>query len=170
MTYPFRDVAPFRSCKKKYTDYKRYKSALAKDFNHKCGYSHCSDSWFGGQRNFQIDHFKPENKYAALINEYSNLVYCCSYVNRAKWDDDNPNYLDPCDVDYNEHFLRDENGYIKAKTPQAEYMIEHLGLNLARYAICWKLDILNQRIEKLKQLNKSPNTELFEEYYTSIVR
>lgn len=147
MTHPFRNMAPKRTCTKKRTNYNAYKSFLADDFNHRCGYTDCSDFWFGGKRNFQIDHFKPESKYPKLKNEYSNLVYCCSYVNRAKWDDDNPNYLDPCDVDFNLHFERDDLGYIKAKTPQGQYMVEHLNLDLFRYAICWNLDRLEERIK-----------------------
>ena len=86
-----------------------------------------------------------------MENEYSNLVYCCSYVNRAKWDDDNPNYLDPCDVDFNLHFERDELGFIKAKTPQGQYMVEHMNLGLTRYAICWNLDRLEEKIKILER-------------------
>ena len=77
------------------------------------------------------------------------MVYCCSYVNRAKWDDDNPNYLDPCDVDFNLHFERDDLGFIKAKTTQGQYMVEHMNLDLTRYAICWNLDRLEEKIKKI---------------------
>lgn len=147
MTQPFRIMAPKRTCTKNRANYNAYKTFLAEDFNHRCGYTDCSDYWFGGKRTFQIDHFKPESKYPELKNEYSNLVYCCSYVNRAKWDDDNPNYLDPCDVDFNLHFERDDKGFIKAKTPQGQYMAEHLNLGLFRYAICWNLDRLEKRMK-----------------------
>ncbi len=152
MTYPFRNISPKRTCTKHYSQYNSYKPFLAEDFNHKCGYTDCSDYWFGGQRNFQIDHLKPKSKYPQLKSEYSNLVYCCSYVNRAKLDDDNPNYLDPCNVDYNLHFERDDNGYIVGKTPQGCYMVEHLQLNLFRYAICWYLDRLREKISILKEV------------------
>ena len=170
MTYPFRSIPPKRTCTKRYSRYNRYKPFLAEDFNHKCGYTDCSDYWFGGQRNFQIDHFKPKVKYPHLISEYGNLVYCCSYVNRAKLDDDSPNYLDPCEVDYNLHFERDERGFIVGKTPQGCYMVEHLQLNLFRYAICWNLDRLSEGIRKLKEVartseEKSLLLDLYEEYY-----
>ena len=78
MTYPFRNISPKRTFTKHYAQYNRYKPYLADDFNHKCGYTDCSDHWFGGQRNFQIDHFKPKSIYPQLISEYSNLVYCDS--------------------------------------------------------------------------------------------
>lgn len=149
MDYPFRTEAPVRTCTKKYADYHLYKPYLSEDFHHKCGYTDCSEIWFGGKRTFQIDHLKPESKYPELRDEYSNLVYCCSYVNRAKWDDDSPNYLDPCEVDYNDHLYRDANGYIVAKTLQGQYMIEHMHLGLFRYAIMWNLDRLTDRIERL---------------------
>ena len=114
--HPFRNMTPQRTCTKKRTDYHAYKAFLAEDFNHRCGYTDCSDHWFGGKRNFQIDHLKPKSIYPELVNEYGNLVYCCSYVNNAKSDDDNPNYLDPCNVDFNLHFERDDMGFIKAIT------------------------------------------------------
>jgi len=171
MAHPFRTVTPVRSCSKKFSDYHSYKPYLADDFRHKCGYTDCSEMWFGGQRTFQIDHLKPESKYPELVNEYSNLVYCCSYVNRAKWDDDSPNYLDPCDVDFNAHFERDDTGYIVSKTPQAEYMVEHMQLNLFRYVIIWNLDRLTDRIEKLRQVKVQSKEielllyQLYEEYF-----
>lgn len=152
MALPFRIVAPVRTCKKKFSDYHKYKQYLASDFHHKCGYTDCSEMWFGGKRSFQIDHLKPESKYPELVNEYSNLVYCCSYVNRAKWDDDSSNYLDPCQVDYNDHFERDYRGFIVPKSLQGKYMVEHMQLGLFRYAIIWNLDRLTDRIKKLQKV------------------
>ena len=141
------------------------------DFCKKCGYTGCSQMWFGGKRTFQIDHLKPESKYPELRNEYSNLVYCCSYVNRSKWDDDSPHYLDPCDADYNVHFERDANGCIVAKTKQGQYMLEHMNLDLFRYAIIWNLDRLNERIIRLRSIEnpsqevKDLKLELLEEFH-----
>ena len=152
MTYPFRTVTPIRTYEQLENDYRKYKKYLAKDFHNRCGYTNCSDHWFGGQRTFHIDHLKPHSIYPELKNEYSNLVYCCSYVNIAKSNDDNNNYLDPCTHDYNTHFERDRYGAIHAKTPQAEYMIKRMHLNLQRYAIAWSLDQIESRIERLKKI------------------
>lgn len=152
MTFPFRVKAPVRTCTKKFADYHSYKKYLVADFNHKCGYTDCSEMWFGGKRTFQIDHLKPESKYPELANDYGNLVYCCSYVNRAKWDDDSPNYLDPCEEDLNNHFERDDYGCIVPKTPQGEYMAKHMELGLFRYAIIWNLDRLRDRIVRLQKV------------------
>lgn len=152
MAHEFRAMAPTRTCNKKYSDFHKYKQYLVDDFNHKCGYTDCSDMWFGGKTTFQIDHIKPKSKHPELANDYSNLVYCCSYVNRAKWDDDSPNYLDPCKEDFNIHFERDIYGRIVPKTPQGKYMAEHMQLKLLRYALIWNLDRLTDRLERLNKV------------------
>lgn len=159
MSHPFRTYTPKRTCKKSRADYHAYKPYLENDFCKKCGYTGCSQIWFGGRRTFQIDHLKPKSKYPHLINDYSNLVYCCSYVNRAKSDDDSPNYLDPCDVDYNMHFERNDMGYIIPKSDQARYMVEHMDLDLFRYAIIWNLDRLKERIKILEKID-NPSQEV----------
>ena len=152
--YQFRDQSPKRTFKGHYKDYRRYKYKLAEDFNHHCGYSHCCDKFFGGIKTFQIDHLRPRASYPHLKNDYSNLVYCCSYVNRLKSNDDNSNYLDPCSEDYNYHFGRLYDGRIFGKTREGEYMVRTLSLNLSRYAIFWNLERLGQRISLLKQKEK----------------
>lgn len=158
MNFTFRDHQPRRTYTVHHCDYHRYKDALASDFSHHCGYTNCSDSWLGGMRCYQIDHFKPYSIYPDKKNDYNNLVYCCSYVNRAKWDDDNDNYLDPCDTDYNEHFRRDKYGVIIPISPKASYMVSRLHLNLQRYAIIWALEQLDLRINRLKKV-KSKDEE-----------
>ncbi|MGJ4789450.1 HNH endonuclease signature motif containing protein [Leptospira koniambonensis] len=123
---------------------------MAKDFNNKCGYTDCSDSWFGGKNSFHIDHFIPWKKNPGLKTKYSNLVYCCSYVNILKSDDEGA-YIDPCDIDYNLHFERDSNGNIipKNTSVEAKYMHSKLKLYLKRYQIIWKLEQLKLKMEKL---------------------
>ena len=151
MAHPFRIVAPIRTCTRTFPDYHNYKPYLAKDFNQKCGYTNCSQMWFGGQRTFQIDHLKPWTKYPELKTDYSNLVYCCSYVN--------------------EHFERDDMGCIIPKTNQGRYMVKHMHLNLYRYAIIWNLDRLTDRIKKLKMIHNPSHevkgllSELLNEYF-----
>jgi hypothetical protein len=152
--YRFRNSTPKRTYNgKELSDYRLYKNFLAKDFNQRCGYTDCNDFWFGGKRNFQIDHFKPKSKHPELEKDYSNLVYSCSYVNRAK-SDDLGNYIDPCDIDYNEHFHRDSNGNIipKVDSEPAKYMYKRLKLYLRRYGIIWVLDELEQRMFILQDL------------------
>lgn len=158
----FREICPARTyVGTEYSDYKKYKKLLADDFKSRCGYTNCFDFWFGGQINFQIDHFKPKSKYPELETRYSNLVYSCSYVNRAK-SDDLGNYIDPVDEDYNVHFYRDDLGniYPVEDSDRAKYMYIRLKLYLKRYSIIWMLDQLEKRMYSLQELiEKTNNTE-----------
>jgi len=149
----FREKAPCRTCKENYTIYTKYKSALAKDFSNRCGYTDCSDLWFGGKNNFHIDHFLPWKKFPKrpeLKTSYANLVYSCSYINILKSDDLGP-YLDPCDNDFNDHFERDSIGTIspKASSKEALYMYKKLKLFMRRYQIIWMLDELRYKMTEL---------------------
>ena len=40
------------------TNYQSYREQLARDFNHRCGYTDCRDMWWAG--GVQIDHFAPQ--------------------------------------------------------------------------------------------------------------
>lgn len=160
MANNFRQNSPKRTCTKTYASYRSYKPFLAADFNSRCGYTDCPDFWFGGKNTFHIDHFKPFSKNPALATDYKNLVYCCSYVNILKSDDEG-NYLDPCDIDFNEHFERDTDGSIipKDTSKEAKYMFSKLQLNLSRYKIIWKLDEIHNRKIKLQSAIENPNNK-----------
>lgn len=152
----FRTITPIRTYQKKHNNYRDYKPYLADDFHGRCGYTDCVDSWFGGKRNFHIDHFLPKKKYPHLETEYSNLVYACSYVNILKSDDDG-NYLDPCNEDFNLYFYRDNMGciYPQQECEQAIYMYKKLKLYLARYSIIWILEQLELKLQKLFSLKEN---------------
>lgn len=159
MAINFRIDTPKRTCVKTYANYRNFKPYLRTDFKLKCGYTDCSDFWFGGSKTFHIDHFKPKSKFPELETSYSNLVYCCSYVNILKSDDENE-YLDPCNVNYNEHFERDNDGNIFAKkeSARAVYMYKTLKMFLKRYQIIWMLDKLIEKIDLLGDvIEKNPN-------------
>lgn len=151
----FRENQPKRTFTKTYVDYTSYKAPLAKDFNNRCGYTDCFDFWFGGVKSFHIDHFIPWKNYPKnpqLKTDYKNLVYCCSYVNILKSNDET-NYLDPVDVDFNKHFTRDKNGNILpvASSAAAKYMFSKLKLYLKRYQVIWMLDRIHIKMKELKQ-------------------
>ncbi|MDR2650705.1 MAG: HNH endonuclease [Prevotellaceae bacterium] len=160
---PFRETIPQRTYTKTHSNYRDYKPYLAKDFNYRCGYTDCSDFWFGGKNNFHIDHFVPWKKHITdkphLKTDYSNLVYCCSYVNILKSDDEGI-YIDPCNEDYNQHFQRDDDGAIIPLTTNAKYMYNKLKLYLERYRIIWLLDQLDNKMDKLQTIiEMSDNNE-----------
>lgn len=165
MTQKFRIKAPTRTCQEKYKVYGRYKPYLAKDFNNRCGYTDCPDFWFGGVGNFHIDHFIPWKKHPAkpsLKTDYNNLVYCCSYVNILKSDDETA-YLDPCNVDYNNHFSRSSYGEIQPNKGSAEavYMYGKLKLYLKRYQIIWMLEKIFEKMEQIKNAIDSTHNEQY---------
>lgn len=165
MVNNFRNHHPQRTCTKIYENYRSFKFALAKDFQNRCGYTDCSDFWFGGAGNFHIDHFVPWKNYPAQPNlktDYANLVYCCSYVNILKSNDET-DYIDPCNVDFNQHFSRDKTGNNIAdkKSSSAQYMYKKLKLYLQRYQIIWMLDSISDRMEKLvAAINDPKNAHL----------
>lgn len=154
MVNKFRENSPVRTYTGVYTTYRSYKPHLAKDFFNRCGYTDCVDFWFGGKGNFHIDHFIPWKNYPAKPNlktAYTNLVYCCSYVNILKSNDEG-DYIDPCDVDFNEHFYRDKVGNIipNPNSKQALKMYKQLKLHMKRYQLIWMLDNLYNKMLKLK--------------------
>lgn len=154
------------------TNYKLYRSELRKDFQGRCGYTDCVDRWWGD--GFHIDHFAPRepkltdssnlSKFIAREHDYTNLVYTCPQVNRAKgndWPSEDPDvsilgnkgYLDPCCVDYNEYFERTNAGGIVPKDhPIAKYMWSKLRLYLKRYEIYWRIEQLENNLRKLSSL------------------
>lgn len=156
MARKFRQKAPVRTFKKTYATYTDYKPYLQTDFNKRCGYTDCSDLWFGGVGTFHIDHHKPWKKYPKepnLKTDYANLVYCCSYVNILK-SDDIGDYIDPCDIDYNDHFERGKSGEIipMKKSKPANYMYTKLKLYLQRYEIIWTLDNLFRKMQRMEDV------------------
>ena len=176
--FSFRDHNPVRNYKGvKKKNYRDYKDHLISDFSGRCGYTNCSHFWFGGKSNFHIDHFAPKSKFEHLETEYSNLIYCCSYVNRAKsndWPSDDENlsvlngegYIDPCHEDFNEYFYRDNTGQIipYPEKPVANYMYKKLKLYLKRYSLIWKLDQLKSKISSLYEAQeKNFDTSIDEE-------
>ena len=161
MANKFRENHPKRTFTKVYQQYVSYKPYLATDFFNRCGYTDCSDFWFGGVNNFHIDHFVPWKNYPAnpkLKIDYQNLVYCCSYVNILKSNDET-DYIDPCNVDFNNHFNWDVSGNIEpvATSTSANYMYKKLKLFMRRYQIIWMLDSILERMKKLESAIKNPN-------------
>ncbi|MBE0497039.1 MAG: HNH endonuclease [Campylobacterales bacterium] len=148
---------PARTCAKTYSDYKSFKQYLVKDFNNRCGYCDSHDKFFGGFKNFQIDHFKPHSiaVFASLKHDYSNLVYSCQSCNRAKsnkWEDSH-GFIDPCAEKYDEFISRDSNGRIKHNnTLHGEYIYSNLNLFLRRHELLWSIERLEEQREQINKL------------------
>lgn len=159
--FNFRKFIPVRTFTGKYNNYRSYKPHLIQDFKGRCGYTDCPDSWFGGARCFHIDHFKPKSKFKNLENDYSNLVYSCSYVNILKTDDID-HMIDPCTKEFDEAFYRDKHGYICANVsnPNALIMHKKLKLGLERYRIVWTLEMLKETLHKVQSVVIKSNSSI----------
>jgi hypothetical protein len=123
------------------SNYKQYKQALREDFQYRCAYCilHEGPHGVGGFHQFQIDHFRPRNKFPELTNTYSNLYYACSWCNRAKsdtWPSDEEQtlgfvFVDPCIEDlYTTHASLDPStGKLNPRTNAGDFTITEIQLN-----------------------------------------
>jgi len=97
----------------KYND-REVKESLKRDFHKKCYL--CEEV----TRHFEVDHFYPQISYPDLINDYSNLFYCCQKCNKVKPKIVNTHseneILNCCEVDVEK--------YIKLKLNSKECMVE----------------------------------------------
>lgn len=149
----FRELTPIqRPAPLFVNNYRLFKKYLKQDFHSKCGYCNDSDSWTGGWRFSQLDHFVPRKYLVEIhVNEYSNLIYSCFFCNnakRAKWPtkdeklhhNDIEGFVYPKSEDYSKHIARDKQGKIVPLTSVGEYMIKEIKLHLKRHAIIWNLE------------------------------
>jgi len=142
---------PIRTCTKIYKNYSSFKQYIIKDFNNRCGYCDDLDKFNGGGNNYQIDHLKPKKLFSELETDYDNLVYCCPFCNRAKWDKwKNNGFVDPCTNLYDEHLERYGNGQIKYKSLRGKYIHENLNLYLKRHELLWMIEKVKEQKKELK--------------------
>ena len=154
--------------------YKSYGDILREDFDCRCGYTDCLDTWW--MDGFNVDHFVPKDprhvtdstikeRFANLKDEYTNLVYSCPQVNRAKSDDwpsgdptilingDGEGYISPFE-DFNEHFTRTDGGGILPKDGDvaAFYMWRKLKLYIRLYELLWRMEQIETACNRLEVL------------------
>lgn len=138
------------------------KKRLVIDFQRRCGYCDDHDKYRGGTKAYQVEHFAPKEKFGYLEHMYENLLYCCPYCNNAKSDKwigespeenirDNCGFVDPCSEEYYNHLKRKKDGTITPVTLLGSYMYRELKLYLIRHKILYKLEIINEKIELLKE-------------------
>ncbi|CAC9538139.1 hypothetical protein [uncultured Gammaproteobacteria bacterium] len=153
---------PSRTCTKTYSSYRSFRSYLADDFNHRCGYCDDPDIHYGQTISYHIDHFKPKSKFPDLETNYSNLVYSCPYCNGAKSDkwQEVDGFIDPCDNEYDKHLERTDKGKITCVTQRGQYIVENLRLYLKRHELIWSLAILEWQKQQLNQINTIDSNEL----------
>ncbi len=170
----FRDFTPhYSSLNVKYSNYRKYKKFLEKDFRNHCGYCNDWDFFCGGSQNFHIDHFAPKSLFPEKENDYHNLIYSCPYCNKYKSNKwlgststqnivDNKGFVHPCDTDYEKHFRRNSNYEIIANDEIGKYIFDELHLYLKRHSIIYSLEKIYCKIIEL-QNNNSLSNEVQEE-------
>ena len=148
---------PIRKCTKNYVNYTSFKPYIREDFNKRCGYCDDLDTYHGGVRGYQIDHFKPHSiaRFHSLKENYDNLIYSCPFCNRAKsnkWEDVD-GFIDPCEVEYDKHLERNNKGQIINKSKRGFYIYKNLNLYLKRHELLWIIEKLQEQSYKIdKQL------------------
>jgi len=120
------------------SDYHFFRKPLRRDFRHTCGYCGVWERQGGGAGDFCIDHFVPMSR-GGLVYDPFNLIYACNQCNSRKRDTPpmdpegkGRNLLDPCVVDFADHFIEAPGDTISGLSLAAEFMIEKLRLNGAR--------------------------------------
>jgi hypothetical protein len=121
-----------------YPELRRFTPHLRRDFVFQCAYCERTESYFGGQEIFEIDHFRPASKFPELSRSYENLYYVCSKCNRHKsdtWPSEaaasrGERFADPCVEDpYLDHLRESESGGLEELTRCGRYSNDHIRLS-----------------------------------------
>jgi hypothetical protein len=161
----------------KVRDYREHRDNLREDFEKRCGY--CNDPDFFKTAYYEIDHFIPKNflkekypiteEYENKEQEYSNLVYSCHFCNNAKgkqWPtgsmeihhENNAGFIDPCNIEYDKQFERNEKGEIISRTELGNWIYKTLKLWKPEHAFIWHLDELKQSIDEIEKIIAKKNS------------
>lgn len=138
-----------------YSKYGHYRSYLRTASKHSCTYCTISESESPGAT-FNIDHFRPQEKFPLLNTKCENLRYACPRCNsykRNNWIEESQGCIRSCEVCTNkvcdkniprfidslveepdEHLFLDGNDLLQVKggSKPAEYTIKFLRLNRAQ--------------------------------------
>ncbi len=172
----FQKVSPFKYPHKKhqrtqtppqYSDYRRYKPYLKKEFSNKCVYCRKSDALedIGG---FHVEHYRPKHQFKHLVTDYKNLYYSCAACNRYKdnyWSDDsNQRVVNPCDHVMSHHLKFEKNEVASLSNP-GKTTLNILNLN-SNESIKYR-NLMNGLIIRLllnlDQVNKKDKRDQIEE-------
>lgn len=122
----------------KYTD---YHAEIEEDCKQRCVYCDAALTEIGFE-GMQLDHFRPQKHFPALVHEPTNLVLGCAKCNRSKWyhwpSDKTPDapcyngnvgFIDPFRENRSDFFSVKENGEIECLKVPANYIVKLLNLN-----------------------------------------
>lgn len=114
--------------------YAYYREYIRSDCQRRCVYCDLHENELGGGEAMQIDHFRPEALFGALVNEPLNLHYGCARCNLLKskhWPagqgvhchDGGVGFIDPFSEDRAYYFKVGDDGTLTALHPPATYLI-----------------------------------------------
>jgi hypothetical protein len=125
----------------KFSDYRRYRLLLRSDFRFRCAYCLRPEYFLGGEAGCCIDHHRPvggSHGGPDLINEYSNLYWCCRECNENKsdtWPDAELftlgcRFIDPCNPedDHDLHLRVHTDGSLEPLTYAGRFTCDTLKL------------------------------------------
>lgn len=119
--------------------YAYYREYIRTDCQQRCVYCDSHETEIGGAEAMQLDHFRPEALFGALIDDPLNLHYGCARCNLLKskhWPagradcchDGETGFIDPFAQDRAEYFRVGEDGVLTALRSPAKYLIGLLHL------------------------------------------
>jgi len=178
---PFRKETPKRrDIKTVVAKYSDHRDELKMDYKCRCGYCNDIDIWRTVW--FEIDHFVPQ-KYLKTIKDtdYSNLVYACRSCNnskRAHWPTgdelihhkDDEGFIDPCDNNYENQFVRYDNGRIIHQTRLGKWMYYKLKLHKPQHEIIWQIEELDNLIEECEKLLETMDNDALKDRVLGLYR
>lgn len=144
-------------------DYREAKLFLKEDFGEMCGY--CGKNSDIMKERFHIDHFVPKSLAPEKVNDYDNLVLACPKCNLTKsnkWptknkdmaNDGSVGFVDPATSEYDEHLIRDEQGFIRGITPLGKNICKSFNFDVRRTDLYWKIQRLYKVQSELEALEK----------------
>lgn len=119
--------------------YTKFRPFVREDFSECCAYCLLHELMAGGERNFELDHFRPKSlpQFAALLTDFYHLYYCCHVCNHIKSNTWPPaeaeangyGFVDLCRDVFSMHFAEEETGHWRPLTLAGEYTEDKLNLN-----------------------------------------
>lgn len=120
--------------------YNEYRLEIREDCQGRCVYCDAHENELGGQEVMTLDHFRPRQHYGHLVNDPTNLMWCCPKCNELKgssWPaigtsatiSGNDGFIDAFAEDRHEYFEVNPDGKLTPLKSPAHYMIKLLCLN-----------------------------------------
>lgn len=120
-------------------NYAGFRIHVRQDFRRCCAYCLLHEFWAGGERNFELDHFRPVSRSPELERDFYNLYYACHVCNQLKHDhwpefaleQQGTGFVNLCRDDFAQHYALLDDGRLEALSPAADYTLWLLRLNSA---------------------------------------